>query len=165
MKNPQLDVPLDPCHACSDAKSAHAILEKLDTVQNARRIAIQAVSSVETVELTIVQQVMREMGAKGGKIGGKRRMETMTDEQRKRSAPVEAAKARWAKAKKNRLNSLFLPFVPLVYAKAVSYTQVMANVISMAKKVAVITALVERVFCSVHVAHDWRFQRRYPPLA
>ena len=72
---------------------------KLDAVQNARRIAIEAVSSVETVELTIVQQVMREMGAKGGKIGGKRRLETMTDEQRKRSAR-KAAKARWAKAKK-----------------------------------------------------------------
>ena len=73
--------------------------EKLDTVQNARRIAMQAVSSVDTVELTVVQQVMREMGAKGGKIGGKRRPETMTDEQRKRSAR-KAAKARWAKVKK-----------------------------------------------------------------
>jgi hypothetical protein len=41
---------------------------------------------------------MREMGAKGGKIGGKRRLETMTDEQRKRSAR-KAAKARWAKVK------------------------------------------------------------------
>ena len=73
--------------------------EKLDTVQNARRVFIEAVASTETVELTIVQQVMREMGSKGGKIGGKRRLETMTDEQRKRSAR-KAAKARWAKAKK-----------------------------------------------------------------
>ena len=73
--------------------------EKLDTVQNARRVFIEAVESTETVELTIVQQVMREMGSKGGKIGGKRRLETMTDEQRKRSAR-KAAKARWAKAKK-----------------------------------------------------------------
>jgi hypothetical protein len=73
--------------------------EKLDTVQNARRISLQAIESVETVELTIVQQVMREMGAKGGKIGGKRRLITMTDEQRRRSAK-KAAKARWAKAKK-----------------------------------------------------------------
>ncbi len=55
----------------------------------------------ETTELTIVQKVMREMGAKGGKIGGKRRLETMTDEQRKRSAR-KAAKARWAKAKKRQ---------------------------------------------------------------
>jgi len=73
--------------------------EKLDTVQNARRIAMQAVSSVETVDLTVVQQVMRQMGAKGGKIGGKRRLETMTDEQRRRSAR-KAAKARWAAVKK-----------------------------------------------------------------
>jgi len=55
--------------------------------------------ATETVELTIVQQVMREMGAKGGKIGGKRRLETMTDAQRSKSAK-NAAKARWAKAKK-----------------------------------------------------------------
>jgi hypothetical protein len=71
-------------------------VEKLDTVQNARRVFMEA---TQTTELTIVQQVMREMGSKGGKIGGKRRLETMTDEQRKRSAR-KAAKARWAKAKK-----------------------------------------------------------------
>jgi len=69
---------------------------RLDTVQNARRIFMQA---TEATELTIVQRVMREMGAKGGRIGGKRRLETMTDEQRTRSAR-KAAKARWAKAKK-----------------------------------------------------------------
>ena len=73
--------------------------ENLDTVQNARRVFLEAIETTETVQLTIVQQVMREMGAKGGKIGGKRRLETMTDEQRKRSAR-KAAKARWAKVKK-----------------------------------------------------------------
>ena len=73
--------------------------ESLDTVQNARRVSMEAISMSETVELTIVQQVMRDMGAKGGRIGGKRRLETMTDEQRRRSAR-KAAKARWAKAKK-----------------------------------------------------------------
>jgi hypothetical protein len=72
--------------------------ESLDTVQNARRVSLEAISMSETVELTIVQKVMREMGAKGGRIGGKRRLETMTDEQRRRSAR-KAAKARWAKAK------------------------------------------------------------------
>jgi hypothetical protein len=73
--------------------------EHLDTVQNAGRVFLEAVQSTESVELTIVQKVMREMGSKGGKIGGKRRLETMTDEQRRRSAR-KAAKARWAKAKK-----------------------------------------------------------------
>jgi hypothetical protein len=72
---------------------------QLDTVQNARRVCLEAIESTETVELTIVQQVMREMGSKGGKIGGKRRLETMTEAQRKKSAR-KAAKARWAKAKK-----------------------------------------------------------------
>jgi len=61
-------------------------------------VFLEAVESSET-QLTIVQQVMRQMGAKGGAIGGKRRLETMTDEQRRRSAR-KAAKARWAKPKK-----------------------------------------------------------------
>jgi hypothetical protein len=73
--------------------------ESLDTVQNARRVSLEAIALSETTELTIVQQVMREMGAKGGRIGGKRRLETMTDEQRRRSAR-KAAKARWANTKK-----------------------------------------------------------------
>ena len=73
--------------------------DTLDTVQNARRVFLEAIETTETVQLTVVQQVMREMVAKGGKIGGKRRLETMTDEQRKRSAR-KAAKARWAKVKK-----------------------------------------------------------------
>jgi hypothetical protein len=72
---------------------------RLDSVQNARRVVLESTASTETVELTIVQQVMRQMGAKGGKVGGKRRLETMTDEQRRRSAR-KAAKARWAKVKK-----------------------------------------------------------------
>ena len=72
---------------------------QLDTVQNARRVFLEAVESTETVTLTVVQQVMREMGAKGGKIGGKRRLVTMTDAQRTKSAR-KAAKAQWAKVKK-----------------------------------------------------------------
>jgi len=38
------------------------------------------------------------MGRKGGKIGGKRRMKTMTREERRKVA-VKAAKARWKKSK------------------------------------------------------------------
>jgi hypothetical protein len=62
-----------------------------------RTLAGFFLEAVETTELTVVQKVMREMGAKGGKIGGKRRLETMTDAQCSRSAKT-AAKARWAKA-------------------------------------------------------------------
>jgi hypothetical protein len=38
------------------------------------------------------------MGRKGGAIGGKRRLVTMTAEQR-RAAAIKASKARWAKHK------------------------------------------------------------------
>jgi len=43
-----------------------------------------------------ISRVMREMGRRGGKIGGKRRLETMTPEQRSEVA-LKAAKTRWAK--------------------------------------------------------------------
>lgn len=72
---------------------------KLDTVQNARRVVLESVQETE-VTVTMVQQVMREMGARGGRIGGKRRLETMTPAARRKSAQ-NAAKARWARAKKN----------------------------------------------------------------
>jgi hypothetical protein len=50
-----------------------------------------------------VLQFFREQGAKGGRIGGKRSLQTMTAEQRvarARKASRAAAKARQAKAKK-----------------------------------------------------------------
>jgi len=42
---------------------------------------------------------MAEMGRRGGKIGGKKRLETMTPEQRSKIAH-RAAQARWAKREK-----------------------------------------------------------------
>ncbi len=42
---------------------------------------------------------MAAMGRKGGKIGGKRRLTTMTSEQRKEVA-LKAARARWGKHEK-----------------------------------------------------------------
>jgi hypothetical protein len=45
-----------------------------------------------------ISRVMTAMGRKGGRIGGKRRLETMTAEQRKEIAK-KAATARWSKEK------------------------------------------------------------------
>jgi hypothetical protein len=45
-----------------------------------------------------VSRVMAQMGSRGGKIGGKRRLATMTPEQRSQVAS-DAARARWAKKK------------------------------------------------------------------
>ena len=47
----------------------------------------------------IFRRIMREIGAKGGKIGGKRSLETMTPEQRSERAR-KAVAAREAKRKK-----------------------------------------------------------------
>lgn len=46
-----------------------------------------------------VLEYFRKEGQKGGKIGGKKRTEALTPEERSASA-ANAAKARWAKAKK-----------------------------------------------------------------
>lgn len=79
---------------------------RLDTVQNARRVVLESVGDVETqppepepvapASLSLISQVMAEMGRKGGLIGGKRRLETLSDRRRSQIAR-NAAKARWAK--------------------------------------------------------------------
>lgn len=46
-----------------------------------------------------ISRIMSAMGRKGGKIGGKRSLVTLTPEQRRERA-LQAAKARWAKRKK-----------------------------------------------------------------
>ncbi|HYS25450.1 MAG TPA: hypothetical protein VEP46_07600 [Vicinamibacterales bacterium] len=48
-----------------------------------------------------VSRVMANLGARGGKIGGKRRLETMTPEQRSAVA-LKAARARWSKERKKK---------------------------------------------------------------
>ena len=47
-----------------------------------------------------ISRVMSAMGRKGGKIGGKRRLVTMTAEERK-AISRKAIQARWAKHRKN----------------------------------------------------------------
>ena len=81
----------------------HAILvdmpRKLDVVQNARRVvdeSLRRAGAAPVVNPAMISQVMAEMGRRGGKIGGKRRLETMTPEERKASAQA-AINARWDK--------------------------------------------------------------------
>ena len=45
-----------------------------------------------------ISRVMAALGSKGGRKGGKRRLQTMTPEQR-RDVALKAAKVRWSKAK------------------------------------------------------------------
>ena len=73
---------------------------KLDTVQNARRVVLASIEQTE-IEFSIVHQVMSAMGRKGGKIGGKRRLETLSDNRRSEIAS-QAAKTRWANKPKKK---------------------------------------------------------------
>jgi hypothetical protein len=78
---------------------------KLDMVQNARRIVLTSVGEpgtlpeTPTLSKSMISQVMAEMGRKGGQIGGKRRLETLSDRRRSQIAK-QAAQARWSKKKK-----------------------------------------------------------------
>ncbi len=74
---------------------------KLDTVQNALRVVMESVGQYgdATTPQPLVSRVMAEMGRKGGRIGGKRRLVTLTDKRRSEIASA-AAKARWAKRRK-----------------------------------------------------------------
>lgn len=78
---------------------------KLDPVQNARRVVLASVGEPESTEeapkpsRSLISQVMAEMGRKGGRIGGKRRLETLTDRRRSQIAK-QAAQARWSKKRK-----------------------------------------------------------------
>ena len=50
----------------------------------------------------VISQVMAEMGRRGGRIGGKRRLETLTPRRRRQLARL-AALARWAKKKEPQI--------------------------------------------------------------
>ena len=79
---------------------------KLDTVQNAHRVVLASVGDTKPEAQepapqprSVVSQVMAEMGRKGGKIGGKRRLVTLSGRRRSQIAK-QAAQARWSKKKK-----------------------------------------------------------------
>ena len=73
---------------------------KLDTVQNARRVVLASVEDAEPASpLSLVCKLMAKMGRKGGRIGGKRRLETLSDRRRSQIAR-QAAQARWSKKRK-----------------------------------------------------------------
>lgn len=67
-----------------------------DPNQIAAAVVALSISEPGEFDRAAVSKIMAEMGRRGGKIGGKRRLKTMTSEERK-SAAAKAANARWAK--------------------------------------------------------------------
>lgn len=59
---------------------------------------IKASETDPKIDRATISAVMSALGRKGGKIGGKRRMQTMTAQERSQRA-LEAARARWKKTK------------------------------------------------------------------
>jgi hypothetical protein len=69
----------------------------MDVNQLARHLVELTTAPLEPTKEEM-SKVMASLGRRGGKVGGKRRMETMTPEQRSAVA-LKAAQARWKQAK------------------------------------------------------------------
>ncbi len=67
-----------------------------DSNQIAAAVVALSTSEDAPMDASLLSKAMAEMGRKGGKIGGKRRMETLTAKRRKQIAK-KAAQARWKK--------------------------------------------------------------------
>jgi len=67
-----------------------------DVNEVAHQLVFRDTQATEEPTAAELSRVMAALGRKGGKVGGKRRMETMTAEQRTKIAS-KAAKARWKK--------------------------------------------------------------------
>jgi hypothetical protein len=70
-----------------------------DPNQIAAAVVALSTSGDSPVDPSLLSKVMAEMGRKGGKIGGKRRLETLTAKRRSQIAK-KAAKSRWANIKR-----------------------------------------------------------------
>jgi hypothetical protein len=80
-------------------------------MSNDTMLMLIASDSTDTEHATtpdLVSQIMSQMGRKGGKIGGKRRLVTMTPERRKEVAQL-AAQKRWAKERAKQANRMPFP--------------------------------------------------------
>jgi hypothetical protein len=87
----------------SKPKSKNRKKQESDVNQLAYRLVQDSTSEPKSDTMTKAQisQLMATMGRKGGKVGGKRRLVTMTPEERSQIA-LKAAKVRWAKTAKQR---------------------------------------------------------------
>jgi hypothetical protein len=72
--------------------------KRRDTNETAAAVVAPASEESSGLDKTLLSHVMSEMGRKGGKIGGKRSLETMSATERRKRAK-NAAKTRWAKWK------------------------------------------------------------------
>src|SRR5689334_3372217 len=90
---------LKPIKQAPSANEAHQRAHQ-SVIESAQENALPQPSSADAANVSSfptaaqISEFMSEMGKKGGKIGGKRRLETMTAEDRSAVAS-KAARARW----------------------------------------------------------------------
>jgi hypothetical protein len=70
-------------------------MAKLTVEMSAQALDGSPNPKLERLTKSAISRVMSEMGRKGGRIGGKRKLETLSAERRKEIA-LNAARARWA---------------------------------------------------------------------
>jgi hypothetical protein len=70
-------------------------MAKLTVEMSAQALEESPRAKTEKLTKSEISRVMAEMGRKGGKIGGKRKLETLSRERRQEIA-LNAARARWA---------------------------------------------------------------------
>ena len=70
-----------------------------DPNQIAAAVVAWSTSEDAPMDASLLSKAMAEMGRKGGKIGGKRSLETMSKADRKKRA-MKAAQSRWKKVNK-----------------------------------------------------------------
>jgi hypothetical protein len=71
-----------------------------DPNQIAAAVVAASTAEYSRIDTATQSQVMAEMGRKGGKIGGKRSLKTMSERDRKKRAK-KAAQARWKNHRKS----------------------------------------------------------------
>ena len=81
---------------CQTVSMPKRIRRPKDVSQWAHQIVAESVKEDKPLPADEISRVMAAMGRHGGRIGGKRRLETMTAEQRTEAAS-HAARRRWAK--------------------------------------------------------------------
>ena len=83
--------------------------QKRDVNQLARHLVdlstMDDIGDIQPPTKAQISLVMAQLGKKGGKIGGKRRLETMTADQRTLAAQ-KAAQARWGTKRKSRAKKI-----------------------------------------------------------
>jgi hypothetical protein len=82
----------------SRPKDINQLAHHLVQLSTSEPLPQEITTPVQVATPADISRIMAEMGRRGGRIGGKRRLETMTKTERRKVA-IKGAKARWKNSK------------------------------------------------------------------